>query len=136
MAEDRQAPDLTHAVLREVGPWLRAARRKRDFTPEALSDTTGISASTLSRLEADKRAPNLELLLPITRALRLSLDELLMWKAPDPRVRSRTRQFGNLTVEYLSPESAPIQTFKITLEKVVRTITKTCIHSSARPDRP
>ncbi|MFF3442474.1 helix-turn-helix domain-containing protein [Streptosporangium sp. NPDC002721] len=114
MAEQRQAPGLTDAVLREVGPRLRAARLKRDLTLEALSGATGISASTLSRLEAGKRAPNLELLLPITRALRLSLDELLMWKAPDPRVRSRTRQFGNLTVEYLSPESAPIQTFKMT----------------------
>lgn len=113
---EQQTPglDLTQTVLREVGPRLRAARLKRDLTLEALSETTGISASTLSRLEAGKRAPNLELLLPITRALRVSLDDLLMWKAPDPRVRSQTRQFGNLTVEYLSPESAPIQTFKMT----------------------
>ncbi|MFI6511918.1 helix-turn-helix domain-containing protein [Streptosporangium sp. NPDC050855] len=84
MAEQRQAPDLTDAVLREVGPRLRAARLKRDLPLEALSGATGISASTLSRLEAGKRAPNLGLLLPITRALRLSLDELLMRKAPDP----------------------------------------------------
>jgi len=108
-------PDLTQAVLREVGPRLRAARLKRDLTLEALSDTTGISPSTLSRLESGKRAPNLELLIPVTRALRLSLDDLLMWTAPDPRIRSRTRRFGNLTVEYLSPESAPVQTFKMTL---------------------
>lgn len=112
--EDRR-PDLTQAVLREVGPRLRAARLKRDLTLEALSDTTGISPSTLSRLESGKRAPNLELLIPVTRALRLSLDDLLMWTAPDPRIRSRTQRFGNHTVEYLSPESAPVQTFKMTL---------------------
>ncbi|KAB1915655.1 helix-turn-helix transcriptional regulator [Micromonospora sp. AMSO31t] len=95
-------------------PSSRAARLKHDLTLEALSEITGISASTLSRLEAGKRAPNLELLLPVTRALRLSLDDLLMWHAPDPRVQSRTRHFGNLTVEYLSPDTAPVQTFKMT----------------------
>ena len=114
MTERAQGPDLTRAVLREVGPRLRAARLKRDLTLEALAEATGISPSTLSRLEAGKRAPNLELLLPVTRVLRLSLDDLLMWTAPGPRVRPRTRRFGNLTVEYLSPDGAPVQTFKMT----------------------
>lgn len=112
---EQQRADLTSAVLREVGPRLRAARVKRNLTLEALSEATGISASTLSRLEAGKRAPNLELLLPVTRALRISLDDLLMWSAPDPRVHSRTRRFGSVTVEYLSPDNAPVQTFKMTI---------------------
>ncbi|MFT3862295.1 helix-turn-helix domain-containing protein [Micropruina sp.] len=122
MTEWEQGADLTRAVLREVGPRLRAARLKRDLTLEALAEATGISASTLSRLEAGKRAPNLELLLPVTRALRLSVDDLLMWTTPDPRIRARTRRFGNLTVEYLSPESAPVQTFKMTLTPSDETI--------------
>lgn len=113
MPDQNGRPDLTQAVLREVGPRLRAARLKRDLTLGALSERTGVSASTLSRLEAGKRAPNLELLLPVTRALRISLDDLLMWNTPDPRVRSRTRRLGNLTVEYLSPEDAPIQTLRM-----------------------
>ncbi|WP_432970296.1 helix-turn-helix domain-containing protein [Dactylosporangium sp. CA-233914] len=108
-------PGLTQAVLREVGPRLRAARLKRDLTLDRLSKLTGISASTLSRLEAGKRAPNLELLLPITRALRIGLDDLMMWSAPDPRVQPRMRRYGNLTVEYLSPENAPVVTLKMTL---------------------
>lgn len=37
-----------------------------------------------------------------------------MWNAPDPRIQARTRRFGDLTVEYLSPESAPVQTLKMT----------------------
>lgn len=114
-SDGSRRPGLTQAVLREVGPRLRAARVKRGLTLEALSDATGVSSSTLSRLESGKRAPNLELLIPVTRALQLSLDDLLMWTTPDPRVRSRTRRFRNLTVEYLSPESAPVQTFKMTL---------------------
>lgn len=114
MPKSQHSPDLTQAVLREVGPRLRAARLKRDLTLATLSGATGISVSTLSRLDAGKRAPKLELLLPLTRALRISMDDLLMWKAPDPRVHAATRRFGNLTVEYLSPETAPIQTFKMT----------------------
>ncbi len=115
MPEQQSGSLTTTAVLSEIGPRLRAARLKRDLTLEALAEATEISASTLSRLEAGKRAPNLELLIPITRALRIGLDDLLMWKAPDPRVHSRTRRFPNLVVEYLSPESAPIQTFKMTM---------------------
>lgn len=92
--QQQPPPDLTQAVLREVGPRLRTARLKRSLTLEALAEITGISASTLSRMEAGKRAPNLELLIPVTRALRISLDDLLMRNAPDPRVQARTRRFG------------------------------------------
>ncbi len=115
MPEQRRESDLTQAVLREVGPRLRAARLKRDLTIDTVADATGISASTISRLEGGKRAPNLELLLPLTRVLRISLDDLMMWTAPDPRVTSRTRRFGAITVEYLSPENAPVHTFKMTI---------------------
>lgn len=108
-------PDLTQAVLREVGPRLRAARLRRDLTLEAVSAETGISTSTLSRLESGRRAPNLELLLPITRLLGVSLDDLLLWRAPDPRVTSRTRTHGGVTVEYLSPPSARTQVLRMTV---------------------
>ncbi|KAB1141665.1 helix-turn-helix transcriptional regulator, partial [Streptomyces luteolifulvus] len=42
-----------------------------------LAETTGISESTLSRLESGGRKPNLELLLPLARAYGLPLDELV-----------------------------------------------------------
>jgi transcriptional regulator with XRE-family HTH domain len=53
------------AVLTGVGPRLRALRRQRDITLTALAETTGISVSTLSRLESGQRRPTLELLLPL-----------------------------------------------------------------------
>ncbi|MFC7572115.1 helix-turn-helix domain-containing protein [Klenkia terrae] len=40
------------SVLAGVGPRLRALRQRRDLTLTALSVTTGISVSTLSRLES------------------------------------------------------------------------------------
>jgi transcriptional regulator with XRE-family HTH domain len=80
-------PAIT-AALAEVGPRLKRARAQRDVTLTELAAATGISKSTLSRLEAGKRRPSLELLLPIAQAHQIPLDELV--GAPevgDPRVR-------------------------------------------------
>jgi transcriptional regulator with XRE-family HTH domain len=78
------------AVLAAVGPRLRALRKKRGTTLVELADSTGISVSTLSRLESGGRKPTLELLLPLARAHQVPLDELV--GAPetgDPRVHAR-----------------------------------------------
>src|ERR1700761_8983678 len=64
-------------VLRDVGPRLRALRQRRGTTLAQLSAATGISVSTLSRLESGRRRPTLELLLPLARAHRVPLDELV-----------------------------------------------------------
>jgi transcriptional regulator with XRE-family HTH domain len=77
-------------VLTGVGPRLRALRRARGLTLAELADATGISVSTLSRLESGRRKPTLELLLPLARAHRVPLDELV--DAPptgDPRIHPR-----------------------------------------------
>jgi transcriptional regulator with XRE-family HTH domain len=53
-----------------------------------IAEATGISKSTLSRLETGKRRPTLELLLALSRTYRVPLDDLL--GAPDvgdPRIR-------------------------------------------------
>ncbi|MCA1221081.1 helix-turn-helix domain-containing protein [Streptomyces sp. 8L] len=85
MAED----DLAR-VLTAVGPRLRELRRKQGITLAAVSETTGISLSTLSRLESGGRKPTLELLLPLSKTYGVPLDELVA--APDtddPRIRPR-----------------------------------------------
>ncbi|MFI8299841.1 helix-turn-helix domain-containing protein [Streptomyces nigra] len=76
-------------VLAGVGPRLRRMRKEREVTLAALSEATGISVSTLSRLESGLRRPSLELLLPIARAHQVPLDELVGSPAVgDPRVRA------------------------------------------------
>lgn len=76
-------------VLAGVGPRLRRMRKEREVTLTALSEATGISVSTLSRLESGLRRPSLELLLPIARAHQVPLDELVGNPAvADPRVRA------------------------------------------------
>ncbi|WP_326652254.1 MULTISPECIES: helix-turn-helix transcriptional regulator [unclassified Streptomyces] len=84
------ADDDIPGVLSAVGPRLRALRRDRGTTLAELSEATGISLSTLSRLESGKRKPTLELLLPLAKAHNVQLDELV--GAPptgDPRVHPR-----------------------------------------------
>src|SRR5690606_41263265 len=76
--------------LTGVGPRLRALRRQREVTLAQLSEQTGISVSTLSRLESGGRKPTLELLLPLARSHGVTLDALV--DAPptgDPRVHLR-----------------------------------------------
>ena len=60
-----------------VGPRLRALRTERGSTLGELAEATGISVSTLSRLESGGRRPTLELLLPLARAYRVALDDLV-----------------------------------------------------------
>jgi transcriptional regulator with XRE-family HTH domain len=107
------AMTATEDVLREVGPRLRALRRKANVTLAALAETTGISVSTLSRLESGQRKATLELLLPLARAHRVPLDELV--GAPptgDPRVYARPiARFGQ-TILPLSRHPGAPQAFK------------------------
>lgn len=63
--------DQVDAVLAAVGPRLRELRRRNGATLTALSETTGIPLSTLSRLESGHRKPGLELLLPLARAYQM-----------------------------------------------------------------
>src|SRR3954462_6023626 len=90
-------------VLREVGPRLRALRRQAGMTLTALSESTGISVSTLSRLESGQRRATLELLLPLARAYRVPLDELVgAPQSGDPRVYARPINSHGQTIVPLS----------------------------------
>ncbi|MFI0718222.1 helix-turn-helix domain-containing protein [Streptomyces sp. NPDC021224] len=108
-------PPSHRAVLDEVGPRLKRLRARRGLTLAALSEATGISKSTLSRLESGLRRPSLELLLPLAAAYRVPLDDLV--GAPevgDPRVRLTPRSLpGGGTVVPLSSTPGPLQAYKM-----------------------
>ena len=105
---------MADPVLQQVGPRLKSWRLKRGLTLDDLSELTAISASTISRLESGKRAPNLELVVPLARALRLELDDLVPRSVPDPRVPRLTKRIDKITFEQLSPESSPAQATRVT----------------------
>ncbi|WP_213815506.1 helix-turn-helix domain-containing protein [Glaciihabitans sp. dw_435] len=105
--------DATEAVLDSVGPRLKAVRLSRGVTLAGLAAETGISVSTLSRLESGQRRPNLELLLPLARAHGVPLDELVGAPATgDPRIHIRPIQRHGQTILPLNRGAVGLQAFK------------------------
>jgi len=105
--------DETEEVLTTVGPRLKALRLQRELTLADLAAVTGISVSTLSRLESGQRRPNLELLLPLARAHGVPLDELVGAPATgDPRVHIRPIKHQGQTILPLNRGAGGLQAFK------------------------
>ena len=103
-------------ALDQVGPRLRRLRQQRGVTLTGLAATTGISKSTLSRLESGQRRPSLEILLPLAHAYRVPLDDLV--GAPevgDPRVRLKPRRVHGRTVIPLTRQPGGLQAWKIVI---------------------
>jgi transcriptional regulator with XRE-family HTH domain len=104
------------AVLSEVGPRLKQLRNQRDVTLTELAAATGISKSTLSRLESGQRKPSLELLLPIAQAHRIPLDELV--GAPDigdPRIRLKPQKRHGRVVVPLTRQPRGMHAWKVVI---------------------
>jgi transcriptional regulator with XRE-family HTH domain len=103
-------------TLSQVGERLRSLRRERGTTLAALAQATGISVSTLSRLESGSRRPTLELLLPLAREHGVTLDELV--DAPqtgDPRLHLRPVTHHGMTMLPLTRRAGGIQAYKLVL---------------------
>ncbi|TDD44830.1 XRE family transcriptional regulator [Nonomuraea terrae] len=101
------------ATLAQVGARLRRIRTQRGVTLSALAEATGISKSTLSRLESGQRRPSLELLLPIAQAHQVPLDELVgVPEVGDPRVRCKPFVRNGRTVLPLTTQPGPLQAWK------------------------
>lgn len=106
--------DAIDHVLDVIGPRLRALRQHRGITLTELASSTGISQSTLSRLESGQRRPTLELLLLLSRAHHVPLDELV--GAPetgDPRVRLRPVKRWGMTMIPLTRRPGGLQAYKL-----------------------
>ena len=125
LRDDGRQRVRSRSATRRVGRRRRARPRgpaaaARCATSAALTLTevaeqTGISKSTLSRLETGQRRPSLELLLPLAQAYRVPIDDLV--GAPevgDPRVRLKPRQVNGRTVLPLT-QPGGIQAWKIVI---------------------
>jgi transcriptional regulator with XRE-family HTH domain len=103
-------------TLAGVGTRLRELRRQRRTTLAELSSATGISVSTLSRLESGARRPTLELLLPLARAHGVTLDELV--DAPptgDPRIHLRPTTRHGMIMLPLTRRAGGVQAYKLVI---------------------
>jgi transcriptional regulator with XRE-family HTH domain len=109
-------PTDAAAAAAKVGPRLKLLRTQRHITLTALAETTGISKSTLSRLETGQRRPTLELLLALSRAFRVPLDDLVA--APDvgdPRIRLKPDRVKGRIVIPLTRQPEGTQAWKIVI---------------------
>ncbi len=119
--QTRRVDDDLESVLDAVGPRLRALRRRSGTTLADLAAATGISTSTLSRLESGRRRPTLELLLPLARVHGVPIDELV--GAPptgDPRVHIRPVRRNGMTIVPLSRRAGGLQAYKLIMPGVRR----------------
>lgn len=110
-----EAPPIA-VVLAGVGPRLRHLRTHRGVTLTQLATATGISKSTLSRLETGQRKPSLDLLLPLAQAHNVPLDELV--GAPelgDPRVRLKPRRRNGRIVFPLTQQNGGPHVWKVVI---------------------
>ncbi|MDQ0735857.1 helix-turn-helix domain-containing protein [Arthrobacter agilis] len=104
------------AVLDAVGPRLRALRTQRNLTLGDVSAASGVSVSTLSRLESGQRRPNLEILLPIAQLYGVPLDDLVgAPPAGDPRVHLRPITHHGMTAIPLTRRPGGVQAYKMVL---------------------
>jgi transcriptional regulator with XRE-family HTH domain len=104
----------TENVLEQVGPRLRSLRQYRAVTLAELAEGTGISISTLSRLETGRLRPTLGQLLPLARAHGVTLDELV--GAPptgDPRINLRPVRHHGRTFLPLTRRPGGVQAYKL-----------------------
>lgn len=89
------AGDDLDGTLAAMGPRLRTAREQHGATLAGVSRATGISPSTLSRIETGRRKPTLEVVLHLAKEYGVSLDELA-GTAPAPARRSTAlHSFGD-----------------------------------------
>ena len=101
-------------MLAAVGPRLRALRQRRGTTLAQLAELTGISVSTLSRLESGGRKPTLELLLPAGQGLpgaARRAGRRARHRRPAGRTRARSSAHG-MTFLPLTRRPGGVQAFK------------------------
>ena len=109
-------------TIAAIGPRLRALREKKSLTLVAVSESTGISASTLSRLESGQRKPTLELLLGLASVYGVTMDELVETSVADPRIVAAPFTAHGRTYFPLSRRPGGVQAFR------------TVVHAGAGPE--
>ena len=68
--------EVTDALIEGQSP-IRVWRTYRGLTQQQLAEVTGISKAYLSQLESGKRTGTAEVLSALTKALKVSIDDLL-----------------------------------------------------------
>ncbi|MGA9279208.1 helix-turn-helix domain-containing protein [Ilumatobacter sp.] len=98
---------------------LRAIRQHVGWSLDELAERTGVGASTISRLETGHRSISFDVLVPLARALDVSVDDLVTSERSDDIViRPEPVAHPGMTVWALSKPSSETVAIKMLLEPV------------------
>ena len=125
MLRNSQDGDMVGAMSSDVEATtrarLRALRLQRGWSLDDLGARAGLSASTISRIETGKRTIGLDVLVPLTRALAVRLDELVAADDTDDVViRPAPAKHDGLTVWTLSRPGSAATVIKLRLRPTRR----------------
>lgn len=73
--------------MNNIGKRIKKLRRKRDLTQEKLADYLGVTYQSVSKWETGVTFPDLSLIVPLSRVLEVSTDELLGAREVDERLK-------------------------------------------------
>lgn len=75
--------------MNHIGQKIRELRRRNDLTQEKLADFLGVTYQSVSKWECGTTYPDLAMIVPLARLLKVSADELLGMDAPENDERKR-----------------------------------------------
>lgn len=73
--------------MHTIGQRIKELRKKNDLTQEALADFLGVTYKAVSKWECGMTAPDLALIMPLTKVLHVTADELLGGKTGEADAR-------------------------------------------------
>ena len=104
-------------LLPEIGSKLRVLRQAAGLTLDQVAALTGIGVSTLSRLEAGRRQPSLDLLVPLAAAYQTPVEELVavVEHAGEPPVVHSPQRRRGIAAQRLYHHTGGIQVYRLVL---------------------
>jgi transcriptional regulator with XRE-family HTH domain len=119
MIDESTGSDVEHVVRRR----LRSLRQTMGLSLDELAHRTHLSASTISRIETGRRTIGLDVLLPLARALDVTLDALLdVAEDDDVVIRPVPNRSGARTTWMLSRSTSATVALKMRLEPTRRPV--------------
>lgn len=79
--------------MKNIGQRIKDLRKKNDLTQEKLADYLGVTYKSVSKWECGLTTPDLALIVPLSKILGVSTDELLGAKETDARLEELERLY-------------------------------------------
>lgn len=106
---------MTSSQKEQIAAAIRAARRSKGLTQEALAERIHRTSASLSNLERAQSLPSLDTLVLIAEALEVPISSLLEDSAANNKTRSRIREENEIIhlIRSLSTEQLRIARMQI-----------------------